>query len=404
MTIIKMAWRNLWRNPKRTAITGSAIAIGLATMIFYLGWMGGMTLHLVHTMTSSQLGYAQIHADGYISSREPELTIKKPADILERLKSRKGVIGAAPRIYGDGLLAIGDRSTNVTCIGYEEAQEKLVSGWSENLTSGGLPAGEREILVGVDLAEKLEIEVGSKVVLTIADIYTGDLNYILVKIAGILATNNPVIDKQAALMGLSPLQKALGIGDDIHEVALSLDVSPTDLEGIKWIIAPFNTAKTTAKPWQELVPVVANMVKLQSIYMGITLVIVFTLIAFGIVNTLSMSLLERMKEFGVLRALGTTPLRLAALVICEGAWLGVVGSSLGLFLGLIVHFILSKTGITMGNAEAMGVTFRSPIYPILDPTGIAVVTALFITLTPLVSLIVAKKAEKVDPIKALRHE
>ena len=404
MTIVKMAWRNLWRNPKRTAITGSAIAIGLATMIFYLGWMGGMTLHLVHTMTSSQLGYAQIHAVGYEESREPELTIKAPSSLLESPGSRKGVTGAAPRAYGDGLLAIGDRSTNITCIGYVEAREKLVSGWSENIISGNLPHGEREILVGVDLAKKLEVDAGSKVVLTIADIYSGDLNYVLVKVAGVLSTNNPVIDKQAALMPLAPLQRALGIGDGIHEVALSLDVLPTDLEGIKAILMPFNTRELRAKPWQELVPVVANMVELQGIYMGITLVIVFTLIAFGIVNTLSMSLLERMKEFGVLRALGTTPLKLSALVMCEGAWLGIVGALLGLIIGLIAHLIISKTGITMGNAEAMGVTFRSPVYPVLKPFDIAAVTTVFLILTPLVSIIVARKAGKVDPIKAMRHE
>ena len=169
-------------------------------------------------------------------------------------------------------------------------------------------------------------------------------------------------------------------------------------------MAPFNGGGLTATPWQEIVPVVADTLEKQFIYMAITLVIVFILIAFGIVNTLSMSLLERMKEFGVLRALGTTPLRLAALIFAEGGWLGAVGSTLGLGLGLLVHGILSRTGITMGDVEAMGVTFRTPIYPILKPAEILVVAFVFLILTPLVSLVVARRAGRVDPVQALRHE
>jgi ABC-type antimicrobial peptide transport system permease subunit len=146
------------------------------------------------------------------------------------------------------------------------------------------------------------------------------------------------------------------------------------------------------------------MVDLSFFYMSLTLGIVVLRLSFGIVNTMSMSLIERMKEFGVMRALGTTPARLEGLIMTEAAFLGVVGCVLGLSLGLGLHFAISRTGISFGKVEAMGVSFENPVYPVLNPLGIGGFTLVFLVLTPLVAVVVARRAGRIKPAEALRRE
>ncbi len=404
---LRMAWRNLWRNPRRTLITGIAIAVGLGAMVFLVGWSEGLSRHMIATVTRAGLGDAQIHAEGYRADREPTRTIPDGAHLLARAEMTPGVTGAAPRLYGDALVAIGDRSATVSAIGIDPDREETVTFWNRQVVAGRfLPGGGETggVMVGRDLARTLEVESGSKLVLTLADVVTGDLHYYLVRVEGVLFTNNPLLDKRAILLPITQVRDGLGLPGGSHEIALKLDAAPTDRAAMDRILAPLKAPGIEVIPWQVAVPVIEQMSSLQGIYMAITLLIIYFLIAFGVVNTMSMSLMERFREFGILRALGTSPGKLALLILLEAACLGAVGSLLGLALGLGAHAWLAHTGISFGNMEVMGVGFSSPIRPVLKPLWIGAVTLTFLLLTPLVAAIVARRAAMVDPARALGHE
>lgn len=405
---LTMAWRNLWRNKRRTLITGGAVGLGLGLMVFSVCWAEGLNRHMINTVTRSWLGHAQVHATGYRQTREPTLTIPDVDRVLSRVEDTEGVLHAAPRLYAEVLLAIGDRSEPVIGLGFDPGREQLVTNWGEKVVSGAMPTEAGQLAIGRALAEKLEVEVGSRIVLTAADINTGELNYRLVTVSAILFSDNPALDKRTALMPLPDVQQDTGLLGGVHEIALSLAPDPTDSVALTQItdtLMKGAEATITAAPWQELVPMVAGMVELQGVYMAISLALVFFLISFGIVNTMSMSLFERFREFGIMRAIGTPPGKLATLILAEAGWLGVVGSLMGLALGLSIFAYFAHTGIVFGSqTEAMGVGLESPIHPVFAPVGIAVSTVAFLLLTPLVSAFVAWRAARIDPVRALRHD
>jgi ABC-type lipoprotein release transport system permease subunit len=404
MTTLLLAWRNIWRNTRRTLITALAIGLGLGTMLFSLAWMVGMNRHLVETLTASRLGQAQIHAPGFRQTRQEELTIPQGRTVLKQARSLPKIAGAAPRLFAIGLAAMGDRSVNVELMGVDLDQEPKVTNWRERLVAGAYPAGPNQVLLGDDLARRMELEVGSKLVLTVARVGSGDLEAVLTRVAGVVYTGNPSLDKRTVIAPLGLVQKIIGLPGAFHEIALRFRVDGLNRAELGSLLAPLEDLGLDVQAWPALVPVVASMLDLQGLYLAISVVLIFGLVAFGIVNTMSMSLLERFKEFGVLRAIGTSPPRLAGLILAEAGSIGIVGCALGLGLGAGFSLWLGRRGVVLGGVEAMGVSFGHAFYPSLDPVQAGVMVLVFLVLTPLVALGPALRAARVEPVRALRHE
>jgi ABC-type lipoprotein release transport system permease subunit len=403
MTTLRMAWRNLWRNGRRTLITGSAIGLGLAAMIFWLGLQNGMNHYLQSSVTSSYLGDAQIHADGYRETRETEDVIPHAAAVLARADSLPAVRAASPRLLANGLVAIGDRAAPVELVGIDPARERRVTDWSERLLAGAYPDGPRDALLGRDLADKLEVEPGSRLVLTLADEKTGELNSVLLTVAGVVYTGNPFLDKGTLILNRHTLGTALGLPDAMHEIALRLTVDTDQATAMDAALAPLRAPGLDVAHWLELSPSLAGLRELQDFYYAITLLIVFAIIALGIVNTLAMSLAERHWEFGVMRAIGTSPGRLAGLIFAEAASLGVLGAALGLLLGAVTHAVISQHGLWLGGFQVAGVDFESRVYTELSLPPVLLVASIFVALSTLTGLGTAVRAARIQPATALRE-
>lgn len=402
-SLLLLAWRNLWRNPRRTLITGSAVALGLAAMIFVTGWAKGLNLHVISTITRSGLGDVQLHARGYSSSREPSIFLKDYKALLARAEKTEGVLAASPRVLGEGLASIGGRSANIRLYGIIPEKEDKVTDWGRRFVAGTYLGKPQTVVIGTGLAKTLEVEIGSKVVLTVADVTSGELRYRLLTVAGIAASNNPLIEKGAALLNMEELGQDLGV-EGAHEIALAVSPAAGERANLERIAESLGTPEVEAAPWHVISPLSARMGEIQALFMGITLGVIFFLLGFGIVNTMSMSLIERFHEFGVLKALGTSPGRLFALLTVEAACLGAVGSLGGLSLGMALLSYFSFTGINLGGMEAMGISFKTPVHPMIYPPYIMAVTLAFLVLTPAASVLVSFKAARVDPATALRSE
>jgi ABC-type lipoprotein release transport system permease subunit len=401
--LCKLAWRNIWRSRRRTFITGSAIGLGLAAMILYMGMQGGMNRYMHRVATRSQLGDAQIHAAGFRETRETVLVIPDGAALLAECRAMPGLTAASPRLLVQGLVAIGDRSAGVEIIGIDFASEPDITDWQERLLEGVYPSAPNEVLIGRDLAEKLELAAGGKLVLTLAEEGTGELRSLLLRVAGVFYTGNPMLDKRSAFMNIAALGETMGLVDEMHEIALRFDLPDlTDAEAGA-LIAPLAGPGLDVAHWKKLAPALASIMSMQQFYFSITVLIVFAIIALGIVNTLTMSLAERTWEFGVLRALGSSPGRLAGLIFAEAASLGFVGAIMGSAVGLILHAVFGTWGFSLGHFQVAGVVFESKMYTILKPLPVLTLALVFVALTTLVAVSPAIRAARIRPADALRH-
>lgn len=404
MQTFDLAWRNIWRNGRRTVITATALGLGVAALVSVVSLTDGMFDRMVGVATRSMSGDAQIHATGYRETRDERLVLRDPPLAAARALTADGApVAAAPRVFGAALVAIGDRSQGVRLIGVDPRAERAVTNWADRLADGRYIEGPGEVMVGLDLARKMELELGTRLVATMADIETGEARAEALRIVGVLATGDQSLDTGSVIVDLGLAQRMMGIGEAIHEVALSLPIDAGDRARIEQFTAPLAGAGREVVAWHVVNPPLAGMLDMQGVYLGIFIGVVFFIVAFGIVNTLAMSLAERRHEFGVLRALGTTPRRLAGLVLCEAACLGLVGAVPGALLGAALTLWLGHAGLDMGGVSQGGVTFTDPIYPALSPLDPIWLAALFTGLTVAVAGFSAWRTARIEPIEAMRR-
>ncbi len=410
METLQLAWRNLWRNPRRTALTAAALGLGALSMVATTDYMAGIFVRLVETTANGRTGHAQLHAPGWRSTREEERVISAPSALLAKAEALPAVQAVAPRIWGSALLAIGDRSRGVQLLGVDPGREAAVGRWTERPTQGrfldpaAVGATSGEVVLGAPLAKRLEIELGSRVVVTAADVTTGEARGELLTVVGLLRTGDMALDEGAVIVLLPVAQRLLGVPDALHEVALRLrGVDTDDASAIEPVIAPLATAEVEAVPWHVVQPMVAEMMRMQGAWMVIFLGMIFFVIAFVIIGTMSMALLERTWEFGLLRALGTPPGRIAAMILAEAGWLGLVGALPGALAGNVLSRILEHVGIHLGEDVTVIVSFHEPIRPVPNLPGALAIGAVFALLTVLVSAVAAWRATRIEPGIALRQ-
>jgi ABC-type lipoprotein release transport system permease subunit len=252
------------------------------------------------------------------------------------------------------------------------------------------------------LADILEVELGDRVVLTAAQAETGDLAQEMFRVSGIFFFNQTEMDKGMAFIRLKKAQQMLNLDGRIHEIALTFNDSnvPRDRKAPFW--SRYSQDGNEALGWVDLVPQLEGVLKMSQFSTYLVGLILFSVVALGIINTLFMSLYERMYEFGVMRAVGTNPFSMGRLVVFEAGALALVSIVLGLTLGLIATYITSQTGIDYGGIEFAGVTFRDLLYPVIKVRQFVEFPILVFLFTTLVSLYPAVYAARLRPAEAMR--
>lgn len=289
-------------------------------------------------------------------------------------------------------------------IGVDPANEQYLSEMDEALVEGVYFESDNihDILIGQDLAELLEVELGDRVVLTTAQAHTGDLAQEMFRISGIFYFNVRQMDRYFAVVRIGRAQQMLGLPGEVHQIALKF----TDKRIGRDREHPFwdRHAKdgNEAVGWAELMPQLEKAFDLANVSKWIVGLILFAVVALVIVNSLFMSLYERMFEFGVLRAVGTRPLAMGQLVVLEAGALATMSIVLGMLLGLVLLYIVSQTGIDYGGIEYEGVTFRKLIYPQAEVRQFLVYPLAAFLFTLLIALYPATYAAKLTPAKAMR--
>lgn len=400
---LKLAWRNIFRNRRRTFLTGLIIGIGLAAMIFVDAYIVGMKDGMISSATSSFLGHAQIHREGFQDSQDADLTIARTDQLVEQLRNDPHVAAFSERTLSYGTISAPADIASVVIYGIEPQREQALSKIDESIVEGSYLEQDEGALIGQDLARRLEAQVGDRIVITVSQAGSGELSQTLFRVHGIFRMHIKEIDSAAVFIPLSAAQSMLGIGQGIHEIAVRFDRTQYASEKGQRFSSDYSRFGNVAETWQQLVPQIKYVLDMTNISIAITVILVFAMIMFGIINTMFMALYERTFEFGVLRAVGTRPARLRNLIVFEAASLAVYAAALGMILGAAITLISSLTGLDLTGVEFAGTTFTSRIYPVFALRQFTLYPLLVFGFTCLVSLYPAGHASKMSVAGALQR-
>lgn len=400
---LKMAWRNSMRNKRRTFLASLAVGLGLAALIFTDGLTIGMLDGIIDTATGTFMGQAQVHRKGFRDAMDPDLVVKDGPALLGRLSSEPLVKAFAPRTVSFAMIASPSNSGSVMLYGLDPAAERGVSRLDRMVEDGDFLAGDGyAIVIGAALADTLEVGLGDKVVLTAASAGGGDLAQGMFRVGGIMNSGSRAMDSNLAFVRIGKARELFNLGENFHELALAFH----DVRNAEDASLPFwreyGGADNQAEGWPELVPELAAARGMSAFGILITAVILSGIVALGVTNTLFMSLYERMFEFGVLRAVGTRPLRMALIIVGEAAVLAVVSAAAGVFIGWLSSHLTAVHGLDYSGIDYAGVTILEPLRPKFRALQFWLYPSALFVFTLLVSLYPAVYAARMNPVEAMR--
>jgi len=402
--ILRLAWRNIFRNKRRTLIAGTAIGIGLAAMIFVDALWEGMEENMIRTVTDTFIGEAQIHAEGFRETREVERTIRRQAQVITELGKEPAVARFTLRSMSPGMISSPANLSAIQLVGVQPETEQEISRIDEAMVKGDFFSGDspQSLVMGSKLAELLEVDVGDRVVVTVAQAETGDLSQEMFRVSGIYRFNTDEMDNGMAFVRISKAREMLGLAAAVHEIAIDFTkrAFARDAQNPFW--EKFSQGGNQALGWPKLFPQLAAMFEWSQYSILIVSVILFAIIALGIVNTLFMALYERMFEFGVLRAIGTRPFKIWQMVVSEAGALAILSIGLGMVLGLVVTAIFARVGIDYRGIEMGGMTVQDLIYPVLHLRQFIVYPLWVLIFTMIVGTYPATSAARLKPAEAMR--
>jgi len=400
--LVKFAWQSVWKNRRRTIITGLAVGLGLASVMFTDALMNGMSTHMISQTTMSWMGDGQIHGEGFRETGRITLTVNRPDSVMAMLEADTTVTAFTCRIISPASLQSTMEMKPVTMIGVDPATDPGMSMLEAAVDTGSYLSGNTtDLIIGWKLAQDLDASLGDVIVITAAEADSG-LASNLFYVTGICRFGSDVQDRYSAFIDIDVAGSMLGLEGDFHEVAFRLTDVDMGRDPSLPIWARYSVFGNLAQGWAELASQVGSMLKMVNMSMMITAIILFGLVVFGIVNSLFMSVYERMYEFGVMKAVGTRPSALGTMVMLEAFWLGVVSMIIGTLLGMLIIWITSKTGIDFGDLEVSGVIFDSAIHPISDWSRLWVLPVATLLLTTIAGIYPGIHAGRLNAATAMR--
>ncbi len=399
----RLGFRNLMRNRRRALIAGAAIGLGLGALMFSDALIEGMRVNLILSATDSFLGDGQIHRLGFRELQETEQVVGDVEEVTRLLAADPRVAAFAQRVVVPAILASPANLNPVQAYGVDPVAEALLSEVDDALVEGAFFEADnpRDLLIGQEMAELLEVGIGGRVVLTTAEAGTGELVQELFRVSGIFRFGVREMDRGMVFVRRDRLQEMVRLQGQAHEIALQL--TPAGMADREALWRDYSRFDNEAVGWEVLLPQLAAAMEMSQFSLVIVGLILFAVVALGIINTLFMSLHERTFEFGVLRAIGTRAGRLAALILVEAFALAVVAAVLGMMIGGAAILVTGIYGLDYTGIEAMGVTFRDRLYPVFHPRQLTLYPLVVVFLTVAVAVYPAVHAARILPAQALRR-
>ncbi|HXQ13949.1 MAG TPA: FtsX-like permease family protein, partial [Caulobacteraceae bacterium] len=363
-----LAWRNLWRRPQRTVLSLISIAIVSALLVFVLSFQDGVYATMKETTLRIFDGYAELQPDGYADDPRLELAISNPSEVARAAEGVDGVTTAAPRVNGFAILANGPRSYAAAVIGVDPAGEAKISTIAARISDGRYLRADdtNQAILGDILAKNLGVKVGGKLTM-LGSARDGSVAADVLNVAGVYHSGIPDLDRSILEMPLARAQDTFGMEGAANTIVLGGPSLGAVNRALPALQAIGQRSGVAVRDWQAMEPAMRDAIDLKyatSMLFYASLVIV---VAFIILNTLLMSVLERTREFGMLLALGMRSGQIGAMVWIELLGLALLGSAIGVSIGAAVTLWLQSVGIVMPIDPKVMAQFGMPsrLYPAL---------------------------------------
>lgn len=406
--ILKLGWRNMWRNWRRTTIALVAIVLGLVLLLLLTGLINGSDQAIFGNAVKIYGGAVKVHAPGYREKlqRAPLLPLENPDQVVQVALAQPTVVAAAKRIYTGGIIAKGSESQPVMITAIQPSVEAPISVQAANVVEGRfLLDGEGDaVFIGKALADQLGVRVGDRVTL-LGQSKHETMRQRTVTVVGIYSLGAPDLEKGAVFITLEQAQRLFNLPDQATEVTISLtDVAHEDavLNALQVALPGYEVDS-----WKTLRPEITETMVTKQVFVTIIGVIVIMIASIGILNLQLMAVFERTREMGVLAALGMKGRQIMALFLVEGTLIGVVGAVVGCLAGVgVVTLIRLAGGIDFSFATGMGevtALMGDHLIPSLSTLDVVSRGIIVAVIAALASLYPAWQAARKEPTEALRH-
>lgn len=383
--IIKLAFNNAFLRLSRTLLVIIMIAVSMSMMLSLQGLYDGMTLSMIDKSKRSDSGEISMYNKDYRVSKALKDNIPNATSIKKELQNNPEVTAVALRLKAEGLSSTARKSAFSTVIGINLEAEQKFGKFSEFLKRGELRLDKRGVLVGSELAKKLKVKIGSKIIYTTQDV-SGDISGMSLRVRGIIQTTNISLDASAIYVDRTKLQKFLGVSEnEATQIAIRTKSKTLQLQLKK------SYPNLEVKSFLELYPMMKQMQDIMLIFNSITFFIVMMVVFIGIMGVMYVSILDRIREFGIMRSIGMSYSLIRNQIFLEALFVGVVGYVFGAILGYGALLYLQVYGLDLSEfadgLESFG--YSSTLYATIKlhyftSTFIAIVGAsLLSTLPPL---------------------
>ena len=405
---VKMAWRNIWRNPRRSILTISAIAFASLLLVFMLSWQFGSYETMIDSAVKIHTGYLQVQARGYNDKKSIRKVVPDPAPIGNILNKTMNVTAYTFRANAFSLVSSKERTYGIIVVGIDPVREARVSTLEKLIRQGSyLSEGDTDqALVGDLLAKNLKVGLGDELVV-LGQGRDGSVAATVVRVKGIYRSGQDDFDRSSIHVPLKNFQDVYAMRGAVHEV-VALGKSLDDLQEIKKAVTAGiekidQKHRLVVLDWMELMPGLIEAIKMD-LYSGfIFYLILIIVVAFSILNTFLMAIFERTREFGVLMAIGTTPGRLSKLLLIESTTMTIVGIVIGIIAGSLITWYFQVHGIVISGTSEVMKQFGMPdrIYPQLSMLSASIGPGAVLIITFLTALYPALKVRRLRPVEAM---
>jgi len=406
---IKMAWRNIWRNPRRSILTMAAIAFACLLLVFMLSWQFGSYDTMINSAVKIHTGHLQIQAKGYQDRKSIRLVVPDPTRVGEVLKDIPEVDEYTFRANAFSLVSSMDRTYGIMVTGIDPGREAKVS-TIEHLIRQGKYLSDSDInkaLIGELLAKNLKVTLGDELVV-LGQGRDGSVAATVMTVEGIFSSGQDVLDRSSMQITLKDFQDIYAMRGAVHEVII-LGKSLNAVQKIKEMVAAEirkidNNHHLAVLDWMELLPGLVEGIQMD-MYSGLIFYLILVIVvAFSILNTFLMSIFERTREFGVMLAIGTTPGRLMKLLLLESTTMTMLGIIVGIIAGSLITWYFQIHGIVISGASDIMSQFGIPerMYPRLSLRSLVIGPGVVLIITFLTALYPALKVRRFHPVEAMK--